>query len=109
MALSSIISAAIHMVNFSPGSGREVGTLSNYLFPALIGFLLILVGIINLKRDCRENGIVNLIIGIPFFLMSLLFCFRPPRNRFLLLELALALGLLAFLYVFYRKWRKKKI
>lgn len=96
------------MVNFSSGSGREVGTLSNYLFSALIGFFLILVGVFNLKRDYREDGIVNLIVGIPFFLISLLFCFCPPRSRLLLFELALALGLLAFLYVFYRKWREKK-
>lgn len=96
------------MVNFLPGFSREVGTLSHYLFSALIGFLLILVGIFNLKRNYRENGIVNLIVGIPFFLISLLFCFRPPRNKLLLFELALALGLLAFLYVFYREWRKKK-
>ena len=96
------------MVNFLLGFSREVGTLSHYLFSTLIGFLLILVGIFNLKRDYHENGIVNLIVGIPFFLISLLFCFRPPRSRLLLFELALALGLLAFLYVFYRKWRKKK-
>ena len=96
------------MVNFLLGFSREVGTLSHYLFSTLIGFLLILVGIFNLKRDYHENGIVNLIVGIPFFLISLLFCFRPPRSRLLLFELALALGLLAFLYVFYRKWREKK-